>query len=61
MPGELGNEEESQQVGYYEHRNPQSGEWNDHSYGNVLSWKDNISPIALEIIRKRLEQNAKSK
>ncbi len=52
MPGELGNEDESQSVGYYEHRYSPGGEWADPSYGAVESWKGAVTPHATELLNK---------
>lgn len=39
MPGELGNEDEQQQVGYYEHRYVPCGDPNIPPPGIVDSWE----------------------
>jgi len=39
MPGELGNEDMQQGVGYYEHRYPQHGEWMLDDYGLMPAMK----------------------
>lgn len=68
MPGELGDEQEQQPVGYYEHRYVPTGDWMLDSVGAINSWKDErkykkpmIRRILERLRKQREEEDAKSK
>jgi len=57
MPGELGNEEEQQSVGYYERRYVPRGDPTLDEYANVSSW-DTLKPrdkFLKELVEKKKE------
>jgi hypothetical protein len=57
MPGEIGNEEESQQVGYYEHRYPQTGKFED----DPTYVPDENDPKKKQLQKDRIIKNMRNK
>ena len=58
MPGELGNEEESFIVGYYEKRYKPTGEWMVKDYGTVNKWEtENPGQNSTKELIKRLQKH----
>lgn len=53
MPGELGNENEQQQVGYYEHRYPTNDDANTDPHGipNKMRNKVNNGTSVMKVLR----------
>lgn len=53
MPGELGNEEEQQGMGYREHLYKQDGEWMDEVPDKKRMWEETQpnSPLVMRVIK----------
>ena len=60
MPGELGNEEESFIVGYYERRYKPNHEWMVKDYGMVKTWEtQNPGQNSTKELMRRLRKQDK--
>jgi len=51
MPGELGDETEQPNAGYYERRYKTNDEWMIDSYGSLQNWKDHNKGKSTQIQR----------
>ena len=60
MPGELGDEQTQQGVGYYEHLYRPTGEWLDPSYGNAWDAEKPKGQSQMDRIMKRLKKKNKN-